>query len=70
MENAFCFPPFHSPIFLSATSEPRSVDHGWVPTKMGGKGAPDDLKKGYETQVWLSISDEAAARVSGQLLSP
>src|SRR6185295_15873830 len=28
-----------------------AVDPGWVPTKMGGRGAPDDLQKGYETQV-------------------
>jgi NAD(P)-dependent dehydrogenase (short-subunit alcohol dehydrogenase family) len=27
----------------------NAVDPGWVPTKMGGKGAPDDLQKGYET---------------------
>jgi NAD(P)-dependent dehydrogenase (short-subunit alcohol dehydrogenase family) len=38
---------------------------GWVPTRMGGKGAPDDLQKGYETQVWLAISKDAQARVSG-----
>ena len=43
----------------------NAVDPGWVPTRMGGKGAPDDLKKGYETQVWLSTSDDAEARVSG-----
>ena len=43
----------------------NAVDPGWVPTKMGGKSAPDDLKKGYETQVWLSISNEAEAKVSG-----
>lgn len=43
----------------------NAVDPGWVPTKMGGKGAPDDLKKGYETQVWLSTSNEAEAKVSG-----
>src|ERR1044072_4053803 len=40
-------------------------DPGWVPTKMGGKGAPDDLQKGYETQVWLATSNDAQARVSG-----
>jgi len=28
---------------------------GWVPTRMGGRGAPDDLQKGYETQVWLVL---------------
>jgi NAD(P)-dependent dehydrogenase (short-subunit alcohol dehydrogenase family) len=43
----------------------NAVDPGWVPTKMGGKGAPDDLKKGYETQIWLATSNDAQARVSG-----
>lgn len=43
----------------------NAVDPGWVPTKMGGKGAPDDLQKGYETQVWLSESDDDKAKTSG-----
>ena len=44
----------------------NAVDPGWVPTKMGGQGAPDDLQKGYETQVWLAVSDERRAKVSGR----
>ena len=44
----------------------NAVDPGWVPTKMGGRGAPDDLKKGYETQVWLAVSDDMQARGSGR----
>ena len=44
----------------------NAVDPGWVPTKMGGPGAPDDLQKGYETQVWLAVSNDEKARVSGQ----
>ena len=44
----------------------NALNPGWVPTKMGGAGAPDDLKKGYETQVWLATSNEARARVSGR----
>ena len=32
---------------------------------MGGAGAPDDLQKGYETQSWLAVSNDAAAKVSG-----
>ena len=35
----------------------NAVDPGWVPTKMGGAGAPDDLRQGYETQVWLTTHD-------------
>ena len=44
----------------------NAVDPGWVPTKMGGRGAPDDLKKGYKTQVWLAASDDENAKVSGK----
>jgi NAD(P)-dependent dehydrogenase (short-subunit alcohol dehydrogenase family) len=44
----------------------NAVDPGWVPTKMGGQGAPDDLQKGYETQVWLAVGDERRAKVSGR----
>lgn len=44
----------------------NAVDPGWVPTKMGGRGAPDDLQKGYETQVWLAVSSDARAKVSGR----
>jgi NAD(P)-dependent dehydrogenase (short-subunit alcohol dehydrogenase family) len=44
----------------------NTLDPGWVPTKMGGKGAPDDLQKGYETQVWLATSNDDRAMVSGQ----
>ena len=44
----------------------NAVDPGWVPTKMGGRGAPDDLQKGYETQVWLAVSSDEKAKVSGR----
>lgn len=44
----------------------NAVDPGWVPTKMGGPGAPDDLDKGYLTQTWLAVSDEPRATVSGR----
>ncbi|WP_412030588.1 SDR family NAD(P)-dependent oxidoreductase [Deinococcus yunweiensis] len=43
----------------------NAVDPGWVPTKLGGAGAPDDLQQGIETQVWLATSGEAAAGTSG-----
>ena len=43
----------------------NTVDPGWVPTRMGGAGAPDDLTLGYRTQVWLAVSYDAAATVSG-----
>lgn len=44
----------------------NAVDPGWVPTKMGGPGAPDDLESGHLTQTWLAVSDDPAATVSGR----
>lgn len=44
----------------------NAVDPGWVPTKMGGPGAPDDLEEGHRTQSWLAASDDPAAKVSGR----
>lgn len=44
----------------------NAVDPGWVPTKMGGAGAPDDLTQGHLTQTWLAVSNDEAARVSGK----
>ena len=43
----------------------NALEPGWVPTKMGGAGAPDDLDEGHRTQVWLAVSDDPAATVSG-----
>jgi len=43
----------------------NAVDPGWVPTKMGGRGAPDDLRLGHRTQEWLATSDDPEARTSG-----
>jgi NAD(P)-dependent dehydrogenase (short-subunit alcohol dehydrogenase family) len=43
----------------------NAVDPGWVPTKMGGRGAPDDLRLGHLTQEWLATSDDPEARTSG-----
>jgi NAD(P)-dependent dehydrogenase (short-subunit alcohol dehydrogenase family) len=43
----------------------NAVDPGWVPTKMGGPGAPDDLRLGHLTQEWLATSEEPEARSSG-----
>lgn len=42
-----------------------AVDPGWVPTKMGGPGAPDDLRLGHLTQEWLATSEDPEAQVSG-----
>jgi NAD(P)-dependent dehydrogenase (short-subunit alcohol dehydrogenase family) len=44
----------------------NAVDPGWVPTKMGGAGAPDDLQKGYETQAWLAVSNDERTKTTGR----
>jgi NAD(P)-dependent dehydrogenase (short-subunit alcohol dehydrogenase family) len=43
----------------------NAVDPGWVPTRMGGPGAPDDLRLGHLTQEWLAVSDDADALRTG-----
>jgi NAD(P)-dependent dehydrogenase (short-subunit alcohol dehydrogenase family) len=43
----------------------NAVDPGWVPTKMGGRGAPDDLEQGHQTQDWLATSADPEALTSG-----
>ena len=44
----------------------NAVNPGWVPTRMGGPQAPDNFEQGAETQVWLAVSDEPGALVSGR----
>lgn len=62
----------HDVILCKAVAQARpsvyanAVDPGWVPTKMGGKNAPDSLEKGFETQAWLAVSDELSAKVTSR----
>lgn len=48
----------------------NAVDPGWVPTRMGGSGATDDLDKGAETQAVLAAPDANSplATVTGEYL--
>ncbi len=43
----------------------NAVDPGWVPTRMGGPAAPDDLRLGHLTQAWLATSQDPEALTSG-----
>lgn len=43
----------------------NAVDPGWVPTRMGGAGAPDDLELGHRTQEWLVTSNDPEALTTG-----
>jgi len=44
----------------------NSLEPGWVPTKMGGPGAPDDMDQAPLTQAWLASSDDPKANVTGR----
>jgi len=44
----------------------NALEPGWVPTRMGGPGAPDDMDQAHRTQAWLAVSNDAAARVTGE----
>jgi NAD(P)-dependent dehydrogenase (short-subunit alcohol dehydrogenase family) len=44
----------------------NALEPGWVATKMGGSGATDNLDEGHRTQVWLAVSEDAAAKVTGE----
>ncbi|WP_328998860.1 SDR family NAD(P)-dependent oxidoreductase [Kribbella sp. NBC_00709] len=39
----------------------NAVDPGWVPTKMGGRGAPGDLGQAHPTQVWLATGADTGS---------
>jgi len=44
----------------------NALEPGWVATKMGGPGAPDNLQEGFRTQAWLATSENPAAKVTGE----
>jgi NAD(P)-dependent dehydrogenase (short-subunit alcohol dehydrogenase family) len=44
----------------------NAVEPGWVPTKMGGPGAPDQLDEGSRTQAWLAVSEDRDALTTGE----
>jgi NAD(P)-dependent dehydrogenase (short-subunit alcohol dehydrogenase family) len=44
----------------------NALEPGWVPTKMGGPGAPDDMDQSHLTQAWLAAGDDPAADVTGR----
>jgi NAD(P)-dependent dehydrogenase (short-subunit alcohol dehydrogenase family) len=44
----------------------NSLEPGWVPTKMGGPGAPDDIRQAHLTQAWLAASNDPEINVTGR----
>lgn len=43
----------------------HAVDPGWVPTRMGGAAAPDDLVEGHRTQTWLATNPDVGPATGG-----
>ena len=44
----------------------NALEPGWVPTRMGGAGAPDDMDQAHRTQAWLATSNDPGACVTGR----
>lgn len=44
----------------------NSLEPGWVPTKMGGPTAPDDMDQAHRTQAWLAAGDDPGTQVTGR----
>lgn len=71
---AYCESKLHDLLLTFAVARrwPRvpanAVSPGWVATKMGGAGAPDDLEEGRRTQAWLAVSDDPGALQTGRYL--
>jgi NAD(P)-dependent dehydrogenase (short-subunit alcohol dehydrogenase family) len=42
----------------------NALEPGWVPTRMGGPGAPDDIDQAHRTQAWLAASEEPEAQTT------
>jgi NAD(P)-dependent dehydrogenase (short-subunit alcohol dehydrogenase family) len=69
---AYCDTKLHDVLLAFATARrwpsvlSNALEPGWVPTKMGGSSATDDLDQAHRTQVWLAVSDVPAATVSGE----
>lgn len=71
---AYCDSKLHDLLLSNAVARhwpavlANAVDPGWVPTKMGGPGAPDNLTEGAKTQAWLAAGSDPAAHLTGQYL--
>jgi hypothetical protein len=44
----------------------NSLEPVWVPTKMGGPGAPDEMKQAHLTQAWLAARGNPKADVTAE----
>jgi NAD(P)-dependent dehydrogenase (short-subunit alcohol dehydrogenase family) len=69
---AYADSKLHDVILAFATARLRpdiysnALEPGWVATKMGGPGAPDDLDLAPVTQAWLAGSNDPGVHVTGK----
>jgi NAD(P)-dependent dehydrogenase (short-subunit alcohol dehydrogenase family) len=69
---AYCDTKFHDALLAFAIARrwpsvlSNALEPGWVPTKMGGSSATDDLDQAHRTQVWLAVSNDPTASVSDE----
>jgi NAD(P)-dependent dehydrogenase (short-subunit alcohol dehydrogenase family) len=42
----------------------NALEPGWVPTRMGGPGASDDMDQAHLTQAWLAAGDDPNAQTT------
>ncbi len=70
--DAYAESKLHDTIFAFAVARrwphvfSNALEPGWVPTKMGGPGAPDDMDQAHLTQAWLAAGDDPKADVTGR----
>lgn len=71
-QQAYCDTKLHDVLLAFAIARrwrnvlSNATEPGWVATKMGGPGAPDDLDAAHRTQAWLAVSSDPAAKVTGE----
>ena len=71
-EQAYCDSKLHDVLLAFAVARrwpqvnSNALEPGWVPTKMGGPYAPDNLDQGHRTQVWLATGEDKATMVTGK----
>ena len=70
-QQAYCDTKLHDVLLAFAIARrwpnvlSNALEPGWVPTQMGGSSASDDLDLAHRTQVWLAVSNDPSATVSG-----
>ena len=71
-EQAYCDTKLHDVLLAFGIARrwpgvlSNALEPGWVPTKLGGSEATDNLDEAHRTQVWLAASDDLAALASGE----